>query len=316
MNYASILTFGFNDAAQAHGRPKASVIACLLVLVFATFASAQRKDFDSPEGWALKHFASATLLTGLQPPDSAEERRAGSLTLGFEIGWLPALDAGQAHVGFSGSKQEDLNKTPIFARPVVRVGLPFQFTGIAAIAAPIRVWDTTPTLVAFGLERPIVRRGQWTIGARGYGQVGHAKSSFTCPQRALAFAPGSPNNPAGCVAFSDDTATLRYIGAEGQVAYRVPGMPKLTLHATAGVNYIQGRFQVNAQRVRGRDRTRLWTSGETFSTTWGATYAIAKRVGVTVDAFYSPLWVQREAQGPRTNDGLLNLRAMLSYQFR
>jgi hypothetical protein len=282
----------------------------------ASCVSAQHKDFDSPEGWALKRFASATLLTGLQPPESAEDRRFGSLTLGFEIGWLPALDPGQARVGFSGNKVEDLNKSPIFGRPVVRVGLPAKFTGIFAFAAPIRVWDVAPTLAAFGLERPLVERGNWTIGWRGYGQVGHANSSFTCPQRALAFPAGSPGNPAGCVAFSDDSATLRYVGTEGQVSYRMPRWSRLTLHATAGVNYIQGRFQVNSERVKGLDRTRLWTGGETFSTTGGASYAITRRAALTVDTFYTPLWVRRETNGPRTNDGLFNVRAMVSYRLR
>jgi hypothetical protein len=288
----------------------------VLLLTLAGTGWSQRKDFDSPEGWALKHFASATLLTGLQPAESDEDRRLGSVTLGFEIGWLPTLNATQAQVGFSGHKEEDLNKSPIFARPVVRVGLPWKFTGLAAVAAPIRVWDTTPTLAAFGLERPIIARGQWTIGWRGYGQVGHAKSSFTCPQRALAFAPGTPENPAGCLTFSDDEATLRYLGTEGQVSYRIPWVPKLTVHATAGVNYIQGRFQVNAIRDVGRDHTRLWTSGETFSTTAGATYALTHRAALTVDAFYSPLWVQRDPTRPATNDGLFNVRAMLSYRLR
>jgi hypothetical protein len=295
---------------------KASLRICACFFVLAALASAQHKDFDSPEGWAMKRFASATLLTGLQPPESAEDRRFGSLTIGFEMGWLPALDAGQARVGFSGSKVEDLNKSPIFARPVVRVGLPAKFTGIFAFAAPIRVWDVAPTLAAFGLERPLVERGPWTIGWRGYGQVGHANSSFTCPQRALAFPPGSAGNPAGCVAFSDDTATLRYIGTEGQVSYRIPRWPRLTLHATAGVNHIQGRFQVNSQRVKGLDHTRLWTGGETFSTTGGASYTLTKRAALTVDTFYTPLWVVRETNGPRTNDGLFNVRAMLSYRLR
>jgi hypothetical protein len=290
--------------------------ACAYCLLFAFCAYGQHKDFDSPEGWAMKRFASVTLLNGLQPPESAEDRRFGSLTVGFEIGWLPALDPGQARVGFSGNKVEDLNKSPIFARPVVRVGLPAKFTGIFAFAAPVRVWDVAPTLVAFGLERPLVERGPWTIGWRGYGQVGHANSSFTCPQRALAFPAGSPGNPAGCVAFSDDSATLRYIGTEGQVSYQVPRWSRLTLHATAGVNYIQGRFQVNSERVKGLDRTRLWTGGETFSTTGGASYALTRRAAFTVDTFYTPLWVRRETNGPRTNDGLFNVRAMVSYRLR
>src|SRR5690348_9997923 len=78
-------------------------------------APVQHLSFNSPEAWALKYFTSATLMSGLQPHDSLlEERVAGSVTVGLEMGWLPALNPERARVGFSGKKQEDLNKTPIF----------------------------------------------------------------------------------------------------------------------------------------------------------------------------------------------------------
>jgi hypothetical protein len=68
--------------------------------------------------------------------------------------------------------------------------------------------------------------------------------------------------------------------------------------------------------VKGLDRTRLWTRGGTFSGTGGASYLLTKRVALTVDAFYSPLWVKRNPSAPRTNDGLFNVRALLSYTIR
>src|SRR5690348_15324471 len=80
--------------------------------------------FESPEGWGLKYFASASLLSGLQPPEPREGHHVGSVSVGFELGWLPSLDAGQRQIGFKGTTPEDLNKAPIFARPVVRIGLP------------------------------------------------------------------------------------------------------------------------------------------------------------------------------------------------
>src|SRR5690242_13318362 len=59
--------------------------------------------FDRPEAWALKYFASATLLSGLEPPDPPELRRIGAITLGLEVNWMPTLDAGQQRVGFNGT---------------------------------------------------------------------------------------------------------------------------------------------------------------------------------------------------------------------
>ncbi len=50
--------------------------------------------FDTPEAWGLKYFASTTLLSGLPAPEPPEGHRVGSLSVGFELGWLPTLDAG------------------------------------------------------------------------------------------------------------------------------------------------------------------------------------------------------------------------------
>src|SRR5437016_2848027 len=72
--------------------------------------------FERPEAWGLKYFASVSLLSGLQPPDPPEGRRAGSVTVGVELGWLPTLDAGQTRIGFNGKAPQELNKAPILVR--------------------------------------------------------------------------------------------------------------------------------------------------------------------------------------------------------
>jgi hypothetical protein len=272
--------------------------------------------FDKPEAWGLKYFASASLLSGLQPPEPSEGHHVGSLSIGFEVGWLPTLDAGQRLIGFGGTTNEDLNKAPIFARPVVRVGLPWKLTFVAAAPPPVSLFGVKSRLFAFGLERPILQRDRWTLSWRGYGQVGSVKGAFTCPHSVLAFAPGSPENPAECVGESGDVASLRYAGSEFQLAYRIPSMPKVVPHAAVGGNFIDGVFQVHAPVQDGLDQTRLWTRGGTFSTSAGVSYLLTSKVSFTVDAFYSPLFVQRSAMAPTTNDGLFNVRALLSYSFR
>jgi hypothetical protein len=273
-------------------------------------------SFERPEAWGLKYFASASMLSGLQPPEPAEGRRIGSVTLGLEMGWLPTLDAGQRQIGFNGSVPEDLNKAPIFVRPVLRVGLPAKFTLVVAAPPPFHMFGVTSHLFEFGVERPILERERWTLSWRGYGQVGSIKGAFTCPRGVSSFAPGSPDNPTECVAESADVASLRYAGSEFQLAYRIPSMPKLIPHVAAGGNFIDGVFQTHAQVADGLDETRLWTRGGTFSGTAGVSYVVTKRAVFTVDAFYSPLWVQRSPNAPRTNDPLFNIRALLSYNFR
>ena len=271
--------------------------------------------FDRPEAWALKYFASTSLLSGLPVPEPVEGFRPWSVTVGFEVGWLPTLDAGQMRVGFNGRAPEDLNQAPIFARPVVRVTLPKKFTAIVAVPPPWESFGLTPHLVAFGLERPIWAGDRWVLIWRGYGQLGSVKGAFTCPKSVLGFAPGSANNPTACVGESADVAKLRYAGTEFQVAYRIPRMPKIVPHASVGGNLIAGEFDVHAPVSGGLDQTQLWTRGGTFSTTGGVSFLITRRAVFTVDAFYSPLWVQRSPGAPTTNDGLFNVRALLSYTF-
>lgn len=282
----------------------------------AIFNNNYHIGFDRPEAWGLKYFASASLLSGLMPPEPGEEHRVGSLAIGLELGWLPSLDAGQRQIGFNGTAPEDLNQAPIFARPVVRVGLPWKLTAIAAAPPPVEIFGLRTHLLALGLERPIVEQDHWTLSWRGYGQFGTVKGAFTCPQSVLAFGPGTADNPGGCVGKSADVASLRYAGGELEFAYRIPSMPKLVPHASVGGNFIDGAFQVDAPLQQGLDRTRLWTRGGTFSSTAGVSYRIARGLSLTVDAFYSPLWVKRSPDAPRTNDGLFNVRALISYSFR
>src|SRR5437867_4740448 len=105
----------------------------------ATNAPVQHLNFNRPEAWALKYFTSATLMSGLQPPETlVEERRTGSVTVGLEMGWLPALSPERARVGLSGKKQEDLNKTPIFIRLSVRVGVQWRLSLVFAGTPPFR----------------------------------------------------------------------------------------------------------------------------------------------------------------------------------
>lgn len=279
--------------------------------------TAQHVGFDSPEGWALKYFTSETMLSGLEPPEtSVEERRVGSIAVGIETGWLPTLSADQARVGFSGRKNEDINKSQIFARPVVRVGLPWRFTLVAAAPLPASIFGVRPHLFALGLERPILQRNQWRLGWRLAGQLGDVTGAFTCPQNVLAFPPGSPNNSTGCIAQSADAASLRYVGTEFQFSYRIPRIPKLIPHLSGGVNFIDSKFRVDAPLTSQIDRTGLWTRGTTFSGSAGLSYLVTKRISFTVDAFYSPLEVQRNPLGPTANDGLFNLRALVSYTLR
>ena len=268
--------------------------------------------FDRPESWAMKYFASATLLTGLGTPST---RTPGSVSIGLELGWLPSLSTTQQRVGFDGTKAEDLNKAPVLPRPRVTIGLPGRFALTVAGDPPIRSFGIKPKLLAVALERPVYEATRWLVGVRGYGQIGSVEGAFTCPQNVLAFAPGSANNTYGCEAVSSDTATLRFAGLEAGAAYQ-PSRLRVSPHVALAVNYLDLAFQVNARTFGFIDRTRLLSHGATFAASGGIRYPLSARLDASLDAFYTPLSVRRVFGAPMQNDGLFNIRALVTYRVR
>lgn len=312
-------------------KPLSASLATALLLLAGSNASAQstggvpvvvapteQLSFDRPESWALKYFTSAMLLTGLETPHT---RTPGSVSLGFEIGWLPSLNDSQQRVGFDGTKIEDLNKAPILPRPRVVVGLPARLSLIVSFDPPITSFGIKPKLLAVGLERPVYESQAVAVGVRGYGQVGSVQAAFTCPSSVLAFAPGSAANSYDCLAQSSDTATLHFVGGEVSVGYAGTRLHGLSPHAAANVNYLSTAFQVNALRADGLgnsylDQTYLLDHGVTAAVSGGVSFPVTRRLNVAADVFYTPLSVQRAAGLPVQNDGLFNVRALVAYRLR
>jgi hypothetical protein len=261
----------------------------------------------------MRRFDAATLPSTMLPLAPAELRNVGAISLGYETDWLPMLDAGQQRVGFDGKAPEDLDKAPVLMRPVIGVQLPGKFTAFATAPPPISTFGIKPRLLAFGVERPWLERGPWTLDWQGYGQVGSVKSSFTCPSSALAFPPGSPGNPTNCVGTSADIASLHYAGMQFQLERPLQRLPKLVPHISVAGTFVDVAFQSHAPVTSGLAQYRQWSRGGMFSTAGGVTYLFNQRVAFTTDVFYTPLGVSRTQGAPETNDGLLNVRAMLSY---
>jgi hypothetical protein len=271
----------------------------------------EQLPFTRPESWVLAHFDAATLLTGLPTPSP----KPWSVAAGFEVGWLPPLDPTQRRVGFNGTEEEDLNKSPVLPRFRVTIGLPGRFSAIVAGTLPLTVFGLKATLLSLGLERPLIETPKWTVGLRGYGQIGSVEGDFTCPSSVLPFPPGSPGNTGGCEAASSDVSKLRYLGGEASVAYQPDGS-RLSPHAAVGLSYMDVGFQVDALTFGFVDRTSYLSHGTVFSASGGVNYRVSSRFTLGVDAFYAPLWVRRAPGQPLQNDGLFNVRALLSYRLR
>jgi hypothetical protein len=276
-------------------------------------APVEHVDFNRPEAWALKYFTSTTLLGGFEV---AEGRDPGSFALGLDVVGLPSLNAAERRVGFDGTKEEDLNKAPLFVRPRLSIGLPDRFTLTLAVTPPITVFGLKPWLLAAGLERPMYTSHQWSLGWRTYGQIGTVTGAFTCPRSVLAFPEGSAENSYGCEAESSDVVTLRYAGAELMATRSVEALGKVVPHLAVGGNYVNSIFQVNAHTFGFLDRTRIQTSGATVSFSGGVGYRFSRRAALSADLFYTPLSVQPAFGAAVSTRSLLTARGSLTFRLR
>jgi hypothetical protein len=238
-------------------------------------------------------------------------RKPGSIDLGLEAGWVPYLGESQRRVGFDGTRVEDLNKTPVYGRPRVTVGLPAGFSAEVGWVPPIEVNGSKANLLDAALERPFLETDLWSLGLRLYGQVGHASGDYTCPKDVARQAPGSAGNPDACNQSSNDIATLNHAGAAVTGGVKLAG--GATLHFAGGGTYNDVQFQIHAVTGGAPDNTLLITHGWTGWVAAGAGLPLGKRTSVAVEAFYSPLSVRRPPSQNTQNDGLFNVRALLKF---
>jgi hypothetical protein len=263
---------------------------------------------DRPESWEMKLVTSELeMLTGV-----AGDVRPWSVELGAESGWIPALNAGQRRIGFNGTKEENVNRTPAYARPRVTVGLPAQVSLDVGYIPPIRLGGIRPNHLAWSLGRPIVSRSSWRVGGRVLGQVGNLSGDITCDKNTVAAGRDPVRNPFMCEAPSNDQLRVRAVGLE--LGGAVKAGKRLEPYVTVGWNYFKGEFQTDARYSGLHDRTLLTTSGPMFHLSAGVGYHISERIRIEASSFYTPLQVSR--QGVRVGDGLFNLRLSVRYRIR
>ncbi len=298
-------------------RPVTVFAALLTGLVFASTAGAQpvidfvdEAEFDRPEVWGMKFFSSVGAMTSL---GAVAAREPGSIELGLEGMQIPHLDQEQRTIGFDGTKEENLNRSPAAARVRATVGLPGKFALVLGIAPPVRIDGVRAELFSLALERPLVEGERFGLGARVVALSGTVDGDLTCSQEDASIPPFEPGNEFGCEAPSDDEGQLDHYGAGLVASYRASD--RTTLHLGVAVQEMDLEFQVNALTGGVLDRTLILSDGSTWAVTAGAAFDRWKRFGVSVEAFYSPLDIERPGRESE-NDPLLNVRGMLRYKLR
>jgi len=273
----------------------------------------EEADFTRPESWAMKYFGSVNLLTGFGSPEAAE---SGSMDLGVEIDWVPTLSDAERTVGFVGTKMEDLNKTSVFIRPWFTLGLPSKLSLTLTYLPPIEAFGVKPHLFGAAIGRPVYEATSWRVGLRGYGQLGTIEGDFTCDEATVAAGSDPDRNPFGCEEISEDAYRLSSVGLELSAAWRFEAASKLEPYAGLAINYLDADFRVNALYAGMIDHTVLLTDGFTVSFTAGLGYAFTDRLTLSGEVFYSPLSVVRPPSTSTQNDGLFNVRSLITYRIR
>ena len=257
---------------------------------------------DTPEAWAMRYFAGTTLFTSLG--DTARLAPA-CWNASLDVGAIPRLDETQQEVGFGGFKREDLNKSPVFGRLRLAVGLPHGVVAELAYTPPLAIDGTRPRdLVAAAVGKRLLDEGAFTWSMRALGQIGRVQGDITCPAR-LAGLTDETQNPYGCQAPSNDTFATRYYDGWGLGDWRA--------YASAGIVRAHLAVQVDAQVFDANDRSRLTSRSNLAWLAAGVRRDLDRHWSVGAELLYVPLAVRRPPDFAREADPLTTLRLQLRY---
>jgi len=307
--------------SQDHRHSRVPLITACAVLWLAAFAMPARAqfvlrdhedlDFDRPEAWAMAWFAAVAFPTAL----SSEPLPPGAVELSLEGGYVPTLSEEQRTVGFLGEKPEDLNRSAVFGRPRIAIGLPADLTATVSWAPPAEVGGVEPDVLSFALAGKLWQGERARVGARLFGQRGTLRGDLTCP-RDIAGLTDAERNPYGCEEPSRDEMSLRLVGAELQASTTLARWPAVSPYVTIARSRLHAEFQVDARRNGFLDRTLLETDGTLWSGTVGLAVDTGTRARLAAELFYTPLDVVGRAGKGEETDGLFNARVLLAYRVR
>ncbi|MDQ1346637.1 MAG: hypothetical protein QG573_6 [Acidobacteriota bacterium] len=263
------------------------------------------------EAWAMRWFAAVATPTMF---GVAGETEPWSFELALEGGSIPSLSEDERRVGFNGTKVEDLNRAPLFGRPVVRLGLPADFTLSAGWVPPIDFDGVTPNLLSLALARPLWTGERGRLGAQVFYLDGKIEGDITCPQDEVDAGDDPVGNPFGCEEASDDTMSISSWGVE--LGYAWQATPTVELFVSGIWQQLDAEFQVRALYSGFEDRNKLVYDGDDIAWTAGLGWQATAKLHLAGELFYSPLDVIRDptGRGPSENDALFNFRLLGTYK--
>lgn len=274
--------------------------------------SREHVALERPEGWAMAYTSAATLNLAFGPPRA---RETGDLALGADFGSIPHVSSEDARVGFDGFKFEDLNKTPVFGRARFWLGLPADFTLEFSWTPPVSIGGAKPDdMFGLALERPLLGRGDWRLGARLFGFTGRVHGDITCPSEVAEREPGSEGNLFGCRAPSDDRVSLDHYGLE-LIGSKALAGGRWEPFAGFALSRMDVQVQVDAHTFDVIDRSVRSTDGTIRTVRAGLLYSPSERWQWSISGDYTPLDVRRPPERDKDNDPFWSVRLMGRYAF-
>jgi hypothetical protein len=289
------------------------LLACAAVPSYAQAGFTEELEATRTEAWAMRWFAAVATPTMFGVAGRTEP---WSFELALEGGSIPSLSAEERRVGFNGTKVEDLNRAPLFGRPVARLGLPADVTLSAGWVPPIDFDGVTPNLLSLALARPLWIGERGRLGAQLFYLDGKIEGDISCPQDEVDAGDDPVGNPFGCEQASNDTMSISAWGLE--LGYAWQATPTVELFASGIWQQLDAEFQVRATYDGFVDRNRLVYDGDDIAWTAGLGWQANANFRLAGELFYSALDVVRDpsGQGPSENDALFNFRLMGTYKLR
>lgn len=273
-----------------------------------TFHNDEILASDRPEAWAMNYFAASSLMTAF---GESPALGPGQWEAMLELGHIPHLSDAQQRVGFNGLKNEDLNKSPVFGRLRLTLGLPANWVAELGYTPPLSIDGARPhDIIAVAIGRRVLERGRFTLSARLFGQHGAAQGDITCPGN-LAGVEDSELNPYGCQAPSNDRLSLNYYGIDLTSGWRSGAWH---WHAGAGAVRTELQVQVDALTFDVHDRSRLVANDVVPLFVAGVRRDLSPRWSAAMEILHVPLTVRRDAEASTEQDPLTSLRLQLRYR--
>ena len=245
---------------------------------------------------ALRYFTAAGLMLADGPPEALDK---GQFAIGFDAANIPRLSRSERTVGFDGTKEENLNKTPVIGRPLVHFGITDRLSVTAAYVPPVEIFDRLEThLAGLYLNYELFRNARFGIGLRAGGQWSEATGDFTCAE-----------DIAGCIEPSNDTFTSLTATAELSVDYRLRMRHPLDVFIGVAYTYADLEFEVDALWAGGfNDNRRLLAHGVIWSFSGGLKWALSEKIHATFAIIHTPLDVRRPPDFNSKSSSLTHFR--------